>query len=82
MKRRPHIRGSVPPAPGREACSNPEARFESQRHGAEDDGWTRADAGAPELHTVVSTERSRSITTRNRSPDLSFAQSINPYRGC
>ena len=71
--------GSVP---GRGACSNPEARFESVRHSAEDDGWTRADAGTPELHTVVSTEQARSIITRNRSPDLSFAQSINPYRGC
>ena len=68
--------------PGRGACSNPEARFESMRHSAEDDGWTGADAGPAELHTVVSTEQARSIITRNRSPDLSFAQSINPYRGC
>ena len=67
---------------GRGACSNPEARFEALRHNAEDDGWTGADAAAPELQTVVSTERARSIITRNRSPDLPFAQSVNSYRGC
>ncbi len=67
---------------GRAAHSNPQARFESLRHGKVDDGWGGSDAGVTELETVVSVERSRSIISRNRSPDLPFAQSINPYRGC
>ncbi len=69
-------------ARGRGACSNPQARFESLRHGAEDDGWTTADAEAPALQTIVSVERARSVITRNRSPDIPFSQSVNPYRGC
>lgn len=35
---------------------------------------------APE--TEVLPERIRSIISRNRSPDIPFEQSINPYRGC
>ncbi len=36
----------------------------------------------PPLQTTVTAEPARSIITRNKSPDLSFEQSINPYRGC
>ena len=32
--------------------------------------------------TEVTDEQARSIITRNRSPDVPFDQSINPYRGC
>lgn len=32
--------------------------------------------------TTVTTERARSIITRNHSPDVPFDQSLNPYRGC
>ena len=34
------------------------------------------------MATPVRTEIARSIITRNDSPDISFDQSINPYRGC
>ncbi len=34
------------------------------------------------LRTDVSVERPRKIITYNRSPDLPFDRSINPYRGC
>ena len=36
----------------------------------------------PTLRTEVSIERPRSMISYNRSPDLPFDRSINPYRGC
>jgi len=36
----------------------------------------------PRLATHVTIERSRSILTRNASPDIPFDVSLNPYRGC
>jgi DNA repair photolyase len=69
---------------GRGAASNPEGRFESIRHHAEDDGWSREllDEEAPRPRTEVSEERARSVISRNDSPDIPFSQAINPYRGC
>jgi DNA repair photolyase len=32
--------------------------------------------------TTVTEEHARSIVTRNDSPDIGFAASVNPYRGC
>lgn len=66
---------------GRGAQSNAAGRYE--RHGRvfEEDGWD----AAPEetaLRTQVSTETPRRMITYNRSPDLPFDRSINPYRGC
>lgn len=61
---------------GRGAVSNPAGRFETRRcTAAEEIG-----PAAPE--TVVRAERVRKIVSRNRSPDIPFEQSINPYRGC
>ena len=69
---------------GRGAASNPEGRFESVRHHAEDDGWQSLllDADAPRPRTEVTEERARSVISRNDSPDIAFEQAINPYRGC
>ena len=69
---------------GRGAASNPEGRFESIRHHAEDDGWQSAllDEDAPRPRTEVTEERARSVITRNDSPDIHFTQAMNPYRGC
>jgi DNA repair photolyase len=69
---------------GRGAASNPEGRFESIRHHAEDDGWQSAllDEEAPRPRTEVTEERARSVITRNDSPDIHFTQALNPYRGC
>ncbi|PXX93458.1 radical SAM protein [Marinobacter vulgaris] len=50
-----------------------------------DDGWYQdpADETCPDsLATEVTEEQVRSIISRNRSPDVPFDQSINPYRGC
>src|SRR3954464_156344 len=67
---------------GRGAVSNPEGRFEATRSEAVDDGWGSLDEELPPLATIVQPEPARSIISRNDSPDISFDQSINPYRGC
>jgi DNA repair photolyase len=67
---------------GRGAVSNPAGRFESTRTEAVDDGWGSLDEELPPLATIVQPEPARSIISRNDSPDISFDQSINPYRGC
>ncbi len=36
----------------------------------------------PEIELTVYEDRSRSILSRNTSPDLPFEYSLNPYRGC
>jgi DNA repair photolyase len=65
----------------RGAASNESGRFEGHSRVAFDDGWD-----LPETDRLVRTEtrseRPRSAITYNRSPDLPFDRSINPYRGC
>ena len=66
---------------GRGARSNGSGRFETERRETFDDGWeSLSSLGA--FKTEVRIERARSIITTNDSPDISFDQSINPYRGC
>jgi DNA repair photolyase len=71
---------------GRGAVSNAVGRYEKQTRVLLDDGWDdgwRADDDAPPpLRTEVIHDATRSIIAHNKSPDLSFDQSINPYRGC
>jgi DNA repair photolyase len=40
------------------------------------------DGAAPAPRTQVTIESPRTIIARNRSPDVPFDRSINPYRGC
>lgn len=74
-------RGAGDVRTGRGAMSNPVGRFEKQTHESFDDGWE-----IPEeehgLATTLSVDTSRTIIARNKSPDVPFLQSINPYRGC
>lgn len=44
------------------------------------DDWTDPDDPGP--RTQLYRDLSRSVITRNRSPDLGFETSLNPYRGC
>lgn len=67
--------------PGRGAVSNLAGRYERARLSYEDDGWP-GEPGCRVLRTQVSCERPRRIVTYNRSPDLPFDRSVNPYRGC
>ena len=67
---------------GRGAVSNPEGRFETTRTQLVDDGWGALEEELPPFDTTVTPEPARSIIARNKSPDVGFDQSINPYRGC
>jgi DNA repair photolyase len=66
----------------RGALSNPVNRFDTYRTEAFDDGWSTLDAPAPELQTQVYEEIVKTLISYNKSPDISFDRSINPYRGC
>nr|WP_323764709.1 PA0069 family radical SAM protein [Marinovum sp.] len=67
--------------PGRGASRNETGRFERHERVAAHDGW-EIEEELPVLRTEVREERARSLITYNRSPDLPFDRSINPYRGC
>jgi len=66
---------------GRGVAIRPPGRFARQVLEAEpvseDDEFQSVGA-----RTELIPEQIRSIISRNRSPDLAFSQSINPYRGC
>ncbi|HVZ99203.1 MAG TPA: PA0069 family radical SAM protein [Caulobacterales bacterium] len=68
------------PLHGRGARTNASGRYERFAREAFDDGWS-AEEVTP-LETIVTMEAAKSIIARNTSPDISFDQSINPYRGC
>ena len=80
--------GSVASAiKGRGTAMGIPGRFEVLQRGTVDDGWQPVTAGEepgspPAPQTQVQVETARSIITRNRSPDIFFNLSINPYRGC
>jgi DNA repair photolyase len=67
---------------GRGALSAPTGRFEARTIEAVDDGWGNLDEALPALNTTLEADRARSVIARNRSPDVPFDRSINPYRGC
>ncbi|UWR05792.1 PA0069 family radical SAM protein [Ruegeria sp. B32] len=66
---------------GRGAVSNDAGRYEAYAHEAVDDGWEDPEPPPP-LRTTVRDEVAKSLITYNKSPDLPFDRSINPYRGC
>ncbi len=66
---------------GRGTQLNPAVRFETQSRDDFDDGWEYRDE-APPPQTTLMRDATRSIITRNDSPDIGFDRSINPYRGC
>ncbi len=67
---------------GRGARSNASSRYDNLNYVGFDDGWTGDDEAPPSLKTEIMRDASRTIIARNNSPDISFSQSINPYRGC
>lgn len=66
---------------GRGSRSNRSGRFEAKVREVVDDGWQGLADLAP-FKTEVQEEIAKSIIATNDSPDISFDQSINPYRGC
>ena len=67
---------------GRGALSNEEGRFESIAHVAVDDGWDTQESQNPAIRTTITVDSSKTVISRNKSPDVPFDQSVNPYRGC
>lgn len=68
------------PAKRRGAGLNPPNRFERIHLGEHEN-----DDGKPSLTilpTTVFRDESKSIITENKSPDIPFRYSLNPYRGC
>ena len=72
--------GERPPTVrGRGASSNPRNRFEELHFEPDPETWELAQ---PRPATRFLRDGSRSILTRNESPDVGFDVSLNPYRGC
>lgn len=65
----------------RGALENAVGRFEGAARVAFDDGWDMAETDRL-LRTEVRLEQPRTALAWNRSPDLPFDRSVNPYRGC
>jgi hypothetical protein len=68
------------PRKGRGAIGQPSPRFDVESRTRVDDGWQQDEL--PPLPTTVTVDATKSIIARNKSPDVPFDQSINPYRGC
>ena len=68
------------PLHGRGARTNASGRYERFSIEAFDDGWAAEEV--TRLETLVTPELAKTIISPNQSPDISFDQSINPYRGC
>ena len=70
---------------GRGAITNPAIRFDRHNTVAFDDGWDTLEdeaADLPPLATTLIRDSSRTALAWNKSPDIGFDRSINPYRGC
>lgn len=68
------------PIQGRGALSNRDSRHSATTREDFDDGWQPQERSP--LRTLVTSETSRRILSRNDSPDIPFEQSLNAYRGC
>lgn len=67
---------------GRGTGVNTPNRFESSRLELDVEGLYDDEGRPLPIETVYLRDASRSIITRNDSPDIPFTQSVNPYRGC
>ncbi|MDH2325421.1 PA0069 family radical SAM protein [Cereibacter sp. SYSU M97828] len=65
----------------RGALGNATGRYEAASVTAFDDGWDLPEEERL-VRTEVRIERPRSALSFNKSPDLPFDRSVNPYRGC
>lgn len=84
---------SPPQARGRGATVNPGSRYSTERRTYVDDGWYDAPwqrdgetisdpMEGRRVETELLVDSSRTIISRNKSPDVPFDRSINPYKGC
>ncbi len=72
-----------PAARGRGAALRPDGRFLDHQRAPVDDGWPAdPDADEQRIATELRIDAAKSVISYNRSPDIPFDRSINPYRGC
>jgi hypothetical protein len=70
-------------ARGRSSRSNASGRFELHQTESFDDGWSGLEDDESErVDTTLTAENTKTILSRNESPDIGFDRSVNPYRGC
>lgn len=69
---------TLPTLRGRGASWNPPNRFEPLH--VDRSGWHDPDDPAPQ--TILLADATKSILTKNDSPDVGFSVGLNPYRGC
>ncbi len=81
MDRRDETIGPGQRLRARGVASNATGRFEAAASVVWHDGWDLEETERL-VATEVRQERARSALAFNRSPDLPFDRSINPYRGC
>jgi DNA repair photolyase len=70
---------------GRGVASNQSSRYDTESRIKTDDGWgndPEDDPDLPPLRTTVMPDASRTVIAHNKSPDIPFDQSLNPFRGC
>lgn len=68
---------------GRGASSNPDQRFQAlQTHAEANEQDEYGEEEKPLLRTEFIRDFSKSVVTENKSPDIPFRFSLNPYRGC
>ncbi|MFO1470504.1 MAG: PA0069 family radical SAM protein [Turneriella sp.] len=65
----------------RGAAISPAGRFAKTQRVLFDDGWEIHEEGST-LKTQVFADESKTILSRNESPDIPFNISVNAYRGC
>ena len=73
---------SPPVVKGRGTAVNPPNRFHARHVEPCDDGWDALEGDPQRPCTTLLADSSRSLLVYNRSPDVPFDRSINPYRGC
>ena len=66
---------------GRGAAISPAGRFATTQRDAFDDGWQIHEEEST-LKTQVFADETKTILSRNESPDIPFNISVNAYRGC
>ena len=66
---------------GRGTTNKVDPRYLANITEKQEDGWDIAEEDKS-VRTTVTVEKPRTIISRNKSPDIPFEASINPYRGC
>ena len=77
---RAYVPGEEAPR-GRGSAGNPPNRFERLHFEADAEDGPEGE-GSPAVRTELYRDSSRTVLARNDSPDIPFAVSLNPYRGC